>query len=302
MPTVFAAADIGSNTAHLLIAQMGTTGLQRLANESEWLSLGQVVSHDGVIPKDLVSQLVATLQKFKLLASTMRAEGLYVFATEAVRKAENHKEVLRIVKRETGLKVEIVTPRREAELGLKGALLDRMTGGKFAFVESGGGSVQIAVCQGPDIIEEDSLPIGTGVLIDRGPLSQPAASKSVETVRQMIGDALSQLSEVNGVAQILASGGVARGLWRALHPDGDPCLFREELQYLAWSTQHLNTKTIISRYRVKGKRAVTLLPGALIYLALLDRLNVPQMVVSQFGVREGAILELSQGKIVPCPL
>jgi len=298
MPTVLAAADIGSNTVHLLVANIGLTGLQRLSNDSEWLSLGQVVSHTGEIPKEIVGRLVSTLTEFKAKAKSLDAGGLYVFATEAVRKAKNHKEVLRFVRKETGLEVDVITPRREAELGLKGALLDCPKQGKFLFAETGGGSVQVAICDGLEILEETSMPIGTGVLIDQA----EGATKSVEAMKETIEKAISEIPNNESVAQILASGGVARGLWRALHPDGDPIIHQEELEFLRWSTSRLNQKTISNRYRVKGKRAVTLLPGSLIYLALMRKFQTSELTVSQFGVREGAILELSQGKIVPCAL
>lgn len=300
MPKVFAAADIGSNTAHLLVAEHGAAGLTRLANESEWLSLGQVVSHDGIIPKTLVTKLVATLKAFRSRASSMKAQGIYVFATEAVRRAKNHGDVLRLVAKEVGLQVDLISPQREAELGLKGALLDVPIPGKFVFAESGGGSVQVASCLGPEIFAETSMPIGTGVLIDKASLTHPTSERSFAKARKLVDSAMSDLPSASDVTAILASGGVARGLWRALHPDGEPTICREELEFLAWACRRIDNKTITSRYCVKAKRAITLLPGAMVYLALMEKYGLPAITVSQFGVREGAVLEMSQGKIVPC--
>ena len=302
MPEVFAAADIGSNTVHLLVAGMSSTGMQRLLNESEWLSLGQVVSHEGRIPSELVDRLISTLGTFRAHAKVHSSKGLYVFATEAMRKAANYRDVIKRLEKATNIKVDLISPNREAELGLKGALLDCPQPERFLLVETGGGSVQLALCEGPEILAECSLPIGTGVLIDKAKLKQPCTATSVNSAERLVKQSLAGLIGFEGAEAVVASGGVARGLWRALHPDGERVLHVKEMEFLSWSTRHLNQTTISKRYGVKAKRAVTLMPGAVIYQAVLSQFGIDQMTVSQFGVREGAILEMSQGRIAPCPL
>ena len=95
----------------------------------------------------------------------------------------------------------------------------------------------------------------------------------------------------------IVSGGVARGLWRAIHPDGDKKLAREEIDYLIWASERLSIERLIERFNVKPKRAGTLLPGALVYQALMEKFGLSEVMVSEFGVREGAILEMAKGKI-----
>ena len=302
VPETFAAADIGSNTIHLLIAEIGKKGLTRKINESEWLSLGQSVSHDGVISTQLQEQLIQSLQNFKASAKLAHAESLYVFATEAVRRAKNHKETLKQIKKETGLTIDVVSGEREAELGMKGALLDCRPNQPFLFAETGGGSVQLALCDQSRILAERSLGIGTGILIDKAKLSHPSKMGSVATATSVIESSFSSLIGFDGAHLMIGSGGVARGLWRALHPDGHRILHRKEIDFLAWSVQKLTLAQICARFQVKEKRATTLLPGALIFSSIMNRFDMEWMTVSQFGVREAAILELSQGKVKGCPI
>ena len=299
MPRVFATADIGSNTVHLLVANHGPEGIQKVLNESEWLSLGQVVSHYGEIPSEVENKLLSTLAKFKKMSASQNAEGLYVFATEAMRKARNHREVLKSIRKELSITVDLITPQREAELGLKGALLDVPIAGQFIFAETGGGSVQIAECFDLEIKKEISLSMGTGVILDQAKLKFPCSEMQVTSAIAVIQESISRLDGFTACLPIIACGGVARGLWRALHPDGDPVIRKGELDYLFESVQLLNIATICRRFDVKAKRASTLFPGALVYKTLMERFNTSQMTVSQFGVREGAVLELSQGKILP---
>lgn len=292
MRKVLAAADIGSNTLHLLVAEATGKGLKRMVNESEWLSLGEVVAQEGSIPPALVERLLETLKSFKRLAEAAKAEELYVFATEAMRRAKNCEQVLERVQKEVGLKIELISPRREAELGLRGAMIDTRPHSPHLMVETGGGSVQAAFCRGHEITDEVSLRIGTGVLISKGQVSYPIRPSHVDRMRLIIAEALeANLADEYKVRTMISCGGVARGIWRAMHPDGDRMLHLEDLQYLIWDASRLDVPTIAARYGVKAKRAGTLLPGALIYEAFLIRFGIEEFEVSQYGVREGAVLE-----------
>src|ERR1051326_5363629 len=146
MGRTLAAVDIGSNTVHMLVAHASPREIVRIADQSEWLGLGEIVAREGSIPSALQLQLVETLQDFKQQACDADAEGIYVFATEAIRKAKNTKAVLENIRELTGIKVDIVTPRREAELGLRGTLMD-VDAPSFLLVDVGGGSAQVAVCK-----------------------------------------------------------------------------------------------------------------------------------------------------------
>lgn len=297
MAKVLAAADIGSNTIHLLVSDAGGKGLKRMVNESEWLSLGEIVSREGFIPDQLVEKLSEVLRVFKRTTEAAKAEKFYVFATEAMRRAANCASVIDQVFAATGVTIELISPKREAELGLKGALIDTHPLSPHLMVETGGGSVQAAFCRGQLIQNEFSLPIGTGVLIASGQVTYPVRPSHVERMRLFIAEALEgQIVEGINVRSMIACGGVARGIWRAMHPDGLRMVHLEELKFLIWDASRLDAATIAGRYGVKAKRAGTLLPGALIYEAFLQRYCLEEFEVSQYGVREGAILEMASRK------
>ena len=294
MPRVLAAADIGSNTAHLLVADVQAGKVKRLANVSEWLSLGEVVSREGHLPTEVVDQLVPTVAAFCMVAEEKRSERLYFFATEAMRAASNHDEVLRLIERKTGVAVEVVSPQREAELTLLGVRADCAGESPFVVVELGGGSVQVALCNGPGLVQDVSLPIGTGALIAQAALGQPAAESAVEEVRRTVELAVSSLGPTWSTRRMVLAGGVARGIWRALHPDGERTLHVRELDHLAWGSARLSLGQLVGRYRVKPKRAQTLLPGSVAYGALMRWAGHDWARVSEYGVREGAVLEMAK--------
>jgi exopolyphosphatase/guanosine-5'-triphosphate,3'-diphosphate pyrophosphatase len=296
MGRVLATVDIGSNTAHLLVADTESGCVRKIRDATNWLSLGEVVGRLRSIPDPLQVTLIRTLTDYKLLAEEQGAESIYVFATEALRSAGNSADVLSRVEKETGFRVELISGRREAELGLRGTLLDSGAA-SFLLVEVGGGSAQVAQCTRKRIKEEASLPLGTGMLIAKMGLTSPCDYAHLKRTQRFVQEALDQADLLDDMGPIVASGGVARGLWRALHPDGDRVLNVEELNYLIWATQRLSGEEICQRFQVKPKRALTLLPGAIVYRQILERTGQEEVTISRFGVREGALLEMSEGRI-----
>lgn len=302
MGRVLSAVDIGSNTVHLLVGELGDRSIKKLHDESDWLMLGEIVAREKQVPKAAQSQLLATLSQFKKVSKDAKSEGMYVFATEAIRKASNSKEVLQKVLQETGLQVEIVSGRREAEFALKGVLLDTDRAGSVLLVDVGGGSAQLALCHHGRIADEASLPLGTGTLIAKLGLTHPCDYVHVKRIERAVDETLGEIDIIDQPDGIVACGGVARGLVRALHPDGDRELRLEELHYLIWATQRLAPEAIKARFHVKAGRATTLLPGAIVFSKVMERASKGAITVSAYGVREGAIGEMAGGKVPVCPI
>jgi len=298
MARILAAADIGSNTAHLLVAATDGDIVMRIDNLNEWIQLGEIVARKGEIPKEQSDQLVGALKEFKKVSSAKGAGSLYVFATEAMRIASNHTNVLKRIKAETGIEVDVVPPQREADFSFYGVRLDTKEIEPDLMFEVGGGSAQLAVVTSKEICEEISLPLGTGRIIAESGMENPCPLESKLRAQTYIQETLDtcELTSISSPNAVV-SGGVARGLWRALHPDGDKRLAREEIDYLIWASERLSIERLIERFNVKPKRAGTLLPGALVYQALMEKFGLAEMMVSEFGVREGAILEMAKGKV-----
>ncbi|HRK21187.1 MAG TPA: hypothetical protein PLX06_05235, partial [Fimbriimonadaceae bacterium] len=215
MARVLAAADIGSNTVHLLVAETDGTKVRRLENRSEWIALGETVARLGHIPGGHADNLVQILREFRQVAAAYRAADFYVFATEAVRAAENHDQVLERIRKETKLTVDVISPRTEAEYSLRGSRLDCQVGPDLTFFEVGGGSAQIASVEDDSIASEYSLRLGTGRIVAESGLTNPCPPEALEAARKYIRETLKSLPSLPRRPAAVASGGVIRGVWRA---------------------------------------------------------------------------------------
>ena len=296
MASVLAAADIGSNTAHLLVAATDGQLVMRIDNVNEWIPLGEEVARFGEIPKERIDELVSAIREFKRVSVLRAAKSLYIFATEAMRAASNRDAVLRRIKSDTGVQVDVISPQREAELSMRGIRLDTRGVDANLMFEVGGGSAQIAGLAGDKMTAELSLPIGTGRIIAMSGLTNPCPPDAVIAARRLISEQLKAQAFTSEGGEAIACGGVARGLWRALHPDGEKELSLEEIDYVSWSTARLSVPRIIERFDVKPKRAGTLLAGALVYGELMRYFDCKNLHLSEFGVREGAVLEMASGQ------
>jgi exopolyphosphatase/guanosine-5'-triphosphate,3'-diphosphate pyrophosphatase len=213
-----------------------------------------------------------------------------------MRMAANHSEVIQKIKADTGVQVEMISPKREAELSWAGIQLDTSHLPIGMMFEIGGGSAQIARIENGHIAESQSLPLGTGRVLAESGLGSPADSAAEQRAAHYIAAQLEELTIVSCGGLVASSGGVGRGLWRALHPDGEKLIHRNELDYLVWTASRLTVDRLVNRFNVKQKRAGTLLPGAMIYRAMLDHFGIEEFAVSEFGIREGAIIEISRGQ------
>ena len=207
-PRVFAAADIGSNTAHLLVAATDGSLVMRIDNYNEWIPLGEVVSKAGSIPKEITENLVDACRGFRRLADAKGAEKLYVFATEGMRMARNHETVLRKIREEAGITVEIITPSREAELSFRGVSLDSRNLPVDLLFEVGGGSCQIGRIERGRLAESESLPLGTGRIIAESGLMSPCPDYAIQAAERYIESTLERSRITGNFGLAVVSGGV----------------------------------------------------------------------------------------------
>lgn len=170
---IFAALDLGTNNCRLLIARPSPDGFEVIDGFSRAVRLGEGVLESGCLSEEAMDR---TLEALRVCMSKVRRRQVtrarYV-ATEAARRAANCPEFIDRVRRETGIELEIISAREEAELTLAGCrpLLD--DGIPYALVfDVGGGSAELVwlrllPCPGVEILGMVSLPCGVVNITER---------------------------------------------------------------------------------------------------------------------------------------
>ena len=119
-----AAIDIGTNSAHLVIAEMDHVGEMRvLDSDKVTLRLGQAIGPDGNLTEDGINRTVEALRHMReiiLPHQTNNGAMVRAVATYATREARNHKKLIDIIAKETGVHVELIDGIEEARLSFLG--------------------------------------------------------------------------------------------------------------------------------------------------------------------------------------
>src|SRR5690242_12069973 len=112
-----AALDLGSNSFHLLVADVHPDGtFESITREKEMLRLGDEVSRHGRITDGTLAHAVDTVRRFKRIADADGAVEVIAKATSAIRSAENGSDVVDRLEEETGVDIEVISGLEEARL------------------------------------------------------------------------------------------------------------------------------------------------------------------------------------------
>ncbi|KQV33678.1 MULTISPECIES: Ppx/GppA phosphatase family protein [unclassified Rhizobium] len=135
--------DIGSNSVRLVVYdQLGRAPLPRF-NEKSLCRLGDGLAQTGRIAEDGYRRTVEAVRRFRAIADAMGVSRLDATATEAVRRAENGKDLVEAIRQEAGIEVRILSGAEEAHFATLGVI-----SGFFRPVgivgDMGGGSLEIA--------------------------------------------------------------------------------------------------------------------------------------------------------------
>lgn len=201
----FAALDLGTNNCRLLVARETSDGFRIVDSYSKVVRLGHNLAHTGELDQDSMD---AAVEALKVCARKMKAKHVKRWrcvATEACRRASNGDHFLDRVKKETGISLEVISPRVEARLAVMGCVkLVDPTKDVALVIDIGGGSTELSWVDvrklrdggahrihRPPISAWCSLPLGVVTLSDQVPEHADRETwyaEMKETVRAAIRD------------------------------------------------------------------------------------------------------------------
>lgn len=143
---LYAALDLGTNSCRMLIAQPKGSQLHVVDSFSKSVQLGHGLEASGRMSRASMARAVGALKicQKKLSKHRVELERARLVATEACRRAVNGAEFIALVKRETGLELEIIKPEEEAQLAVVScAPLVSTRTEQLLVVDIGGGSTEL---------------------------------------------------------------------------------------------------------------------------------------------------------------
>lgn len=288
-----AVIDVGSNTIHLLVGEVEDGVVMPITGEKVSARLGSRVDKTGRIEDPRIPIAAEAIALFARLAAMHGASEPAVLATSAVRDAENGPELIEEVREKAGLKMRLISGDEEALLGFRGAvsaLGPDFSSAPALVVDLGGGSAQLILgdaVNGPR--RQISLPLGSNRTTERFVKHDPPKSSELEALREAVPGMLPDWKVNKGTA-VVAIGGSARAI---LKLKSEP-LTVERLVKLAAEISR-KTSAVLAREEGLAPERARVLPAAITTLAaVLEYFGGEQLTVARGGIREGAILTMTE--------
>ncbi len=300
-----AVLDLGSNSFHILIAEAGDDGsISPVVREREMLHLGAIVTEHGHIPEEHILRAVEVVTHFADLARRTGADPLLPIATSALRDATNGPEVVARLSAAMGAEVRTIDGMTEASFGYHGVRASVVPkGDPLLVLDLGGGSLEFSIGEGDEVTWATSLPLGVGRIAAEAVRNDPLTDGDRARIRARVDEALLPvLDELTGreINDVVAVGGTVRALARVIAADLSDWLpaslnmFRVPAVRFGQWAERLAVMDLDQRMAVeamKESRADHLHIAALIIAAVLDRVGIADLMVSDWGMREGALRE-----------
>ena len=188
--------DLGTNTFHLLIANVESNSHEILYRDRKAVKIGEKGINKGEITPAAWDRAIATLKEFKHTIDENQVDQVFGTATSAIRNAKNGKDLVAQIYQYTEIEIEIISGQREAELIHLGATKALDFGReKNLIMDIGGGSIEFII---PDQNQADwmqSFEIGGQRLVEQFHQSDPIASENIEALNAFLESKLEPLFE-----------------------------------------------------------------------------------------------------------
>lgn len=301
-----AAIDIGTNSIHLIVAEVHPESgrFKTLEREKEIIRLGSGSTDMKYLTGSAVDRAIHTLRHFKMIADSHHA-SVRAIATSAVREALNQDEFLRRVKAEAGISIEVASGFEEARLIHLGVLQALPIFKKrHLMVDIGGGSTEFLVGYKRNILYSNSLKIGAVRLTQRFFEEGISSPKSIRECRQYVRGMLSPIARAVrkmhydvavGTSGTIAS--IAQMIRLQRNEDGEMSInnFTFTSKEVSDVTdQILEKHDPDERLEIDGldsSRADIIVAGVIILEEVCRALGVKRLTVSEYALREGIILD-----------
>jgi len=281
-----AAIDIGSNAARLLITEVTTdTKNNPVFNKLNLirvpLRLGFDVFEQGLISKQRTGMLIQTMKAFKHLMNAYEVKHVKACATSAMRDAANSEDIIRKVKLETDIAIEVISGDMEAGLVFENHIAETLDKDhSYMYIDVGGGSTELSFFSNGALNYKESFNIGTIRL-----LKGMVHDKTWELMKEIIKTVTKGQKEVMAIG---SGGNINKVFSMSKRKEGKPL----SLELLKDYHKELSSVSLEDRmrlYNLRADRADVIVPALQIYTNAMRWAGATEMYVPKIGLVDGLV-------------
>lgn len=296
---LIAAVDLGSNSFHLIIAELHGTDLRVLDRLREMLRFGSGLDARGRITADAARRALACLRRFGQRLQTLNARQVRAVGTNTLRQARDAGEFLRRAEGALGHPIEIISGVEEARLIYQGVTSAMPASDERRLVvDIGGGSTELIIGRGMDPQLLESLAIGCVGMTDthfiKPVITQARFRDAVMHARQQLEPVQSALRR-HGWQRATGSSGSIRAIENVLRELGwrRDGITREHLQRLADRLIRQRRLDHLVLPGLAAERAPIFAGGLAVLMGVFEALDLQHIEVSSGALREGVLQDMA---------
>ena len=283
-----ATIDIGSNAIRLLISNVfSVNGKLNHTKNSLYrvqLRLGDDSFNKGIISPKNLDKLKSTLKSFKFLMDVNDVKKYLAYATSAMRSISNAEKLLKSLEIETGVKVEIITGKKESEIVAKNDISTHIGKTKnYCFIDVGGGSTEVVIYKKGEFYKSKSFKIG-GVRLING-LVEDSTWKEFELWLKSHAVELKKL-------KIIGIGGNINKLYKLSGVKYTKPLERKRFKKTLVRLENMSYTKKLTKLKLNPDRIDVIVPAGKIYFFMMKTLGIKEIYVPRIGLADGMVNDI----------
>jgi exopolyphosphatase/guanosine-5'-triphosphate,3'-diphosphate pyrophosphatase len=286
----YAAIDIGSNGVRLLVSNVvEKKGKEPVFNKSALvrvpIRLGENTFDSGEISKKNIQRLAKAMKAFKLLMEVHGVEKYRACATSAIRESINAKEVVEIVKKETGVSIDVIDGKTEAEIIASTDLYKLIEKrNDYLYVDVGGGSTEFTFFSNGIQVNSKSFKIGSV----RSFISKKEYLEKKKVAKIWVKQEAKKYPNLT----IIGSGGNINKIFKLSATKIGKPLTRCYLEQEYKAIKKLTYDQRIQEMGLNPDRADVIVPALKIYILAMKWGKADKIIVPKIGLADGIIKKL----------
>lgn len=284
----YAAIDIGSNAVRLLIADIiennGSVSFKKNTLIRVPLRLGDDAFIQHHISERKTNDLVKSMQAFRNLMDVYKVTDYLAYATSAMREATNGQEVVKLIKEEARIDLEIIHGSKEAKVIYASHADQNIDKSKnYLYIDVGGGSTELSLFLAGELMASKSFNIGTIRILDN-----QDTEETWNEMKDFIREHTRGFKQLAGIG----TGGNINKLYRLSEEENDAPLAFAKLRSLYTYLTSFSLKDRINVLGLNQDRADVIIPACEIYLTVMKNAGIKYIYVPRVGMVDGIIQTL----------
>ena len=284
----FAAIDVGSNAMRLFFCRVLENGKGPTFIKESMIRMPLRLGHDAFtknkISDDTCNKFVDTMYGFNSLIHAYDPISFKACATEAMRQATNGMGLVNRVKKETGINLNIISGKEEANIIISTHINKYVQMDQHClYVDVGGGSTELTIIKNKKTLFSKSFSIGSVRLLE-----EQVRKDDWKMMKKWINDKTSNIENI----QSIGSGGNINKILTLLKRSKGKSVSIQDIKKIITKIKPYSLHDRIVKLELRPDRADVIVHAGKIYSKCMEWSGAKKMIVPQAGLPDGIISQL----------